>query len=154
MIELISGQNQAVAAWVAAHIPGCSRGFGNCTAIGVALDGELIGGTVFHQYQPEAGVIEMSSAGINPKWLHPRMLRMIFSYPFDQLGVQMVAMRVSERNERMVRIAQRFGFVGVLIPRLRGRDEAEWIFTLTDDAWHIHKFKRSNHGQAQLANPC
>lgn len=148
MIELVTGQNQAIAAWVAAHIPGCERGWHNPTAIGVLEDGELIGATVFHGWQPEAGVIEMSSAGISPRWLHPRMLRAIFEYVFDQLKCQMVVMRVSERNERMVRIAQKFGFDGHLIPRLRGRDENEWVFTLTDDAWRSHKFKRSTHGQA------
>jgi RimJ/RimL family protein N-acetyltransferase len=148
MIELVTGHNREIAAWVAAHIPGCERGWHNATAIGVLDNGEIIGGTVFHGWQPESGVIEMSSAGISPRWLHPRMLRAIFEYVFDQLQCQLVVMRVSERNERMVRIAQKFGFDGHLIPRLRGRDENEWVFTLTDDAWRGHKFKRSTHGQA------
>lgn len=147
-MDLIYGQNETVAHWVAAHIPGCERGFGGCTAIGVADDGILIGGTVFHNWNPEAGVMELSSAGVNPRWLAPKMIRAIFAYPFDQLGCQLVVMRVSERNTRMVRIAERFGFAGHLIPRLRGRDEAEWVFTLTDDDWRKHKFKRSTHGQA------
>ena len=147
-MELAIGFNEEVAAWVAAHIPGCDRGFGTCTAIGVVDDGELIGGTVFHNWTPETGVIEMSSAAVSPRWLHPKMLRAIFAYPFEQLGCQMVVLRVSERNERMIGIANRFGFTGHLIPRLRGREEAEWIFTLTDDAWREHRFARSKHGQA------
>lgn len=147
-MNLLYGHNEAVAAWVAAHIPGCERGFDRPVSIGVVEDERLIGGTCFHNWQPEAGVIEMSSAATSPRWLHPRMLRAIFEYPFDQLGCQLVVMRVSERNERMIGIARKFGFDGYLIPRLRGRDENEWLFTLTDEAWRSHKFKRSRHGQA------
>lgn len=145
-MDLLYGHNEAVAAWVAAHIPGCERGFDKPVSIGV-VDGErLIGGTVFHNYQPEAGVIEMSSAGTSPRWLSRTMLKAIFGYVFDQIGCQLVVMRVSERNGRMVKIAEKFGFDGHLIPRLRGRDEAEWIFTLTDDQWRQHPVARSFNG--------
>lgn len=143
MIELVTGHNHDIAAWVAAHIPGCERGFNNPTAIGVLEDGQLIGGTVFHNWAPEAGVIEMSSAATSPRWLGRSMLRAIFGYVFDQLECQMVVMRVSERNERMVRIAQKFGFDGHLIPRLRGRDEAEWLFFLTEEQWRQHPLAKA-----------
>jgi RimJ/RimL family protein N-acetyltransferase len=146
MIELVTGYNREIAAWVAQHIPGCERGFTNPTAIGVAENGDLIGGTVFHNWNPEAGVIEMSSAGISPRWLSRQMLKAIFGYVFDQLGCQLVVMRVSERNDRMIGIARRFGFDGHLIPRLRGRDEAEWVFTLADEQWRQHPLARSFNG--------
>jgi len=145
-MDLLYGHNEAVAAWVAAHIPGCERGFDKPVSIGVVEDERLIGGTVFHNYQPEAGVIEMSSAGTSPRWLSRTMLKAIFGYVFDQIGCQLVVMRVSERNGRMVKIAEKFGFDGHLILRLRGRDEAEWIFTLTDDQWRQHPVARSFNG--------
>ena len=142
-MDLLYGHNETVAAWVAAHIPGCERGFDKPVAIGV-LDGErLIGGTAFHNWNPEAGVIEMSSAGTSARWLIRPMLKAIFGYVFDQLACQLVVMRVSERNERMIGIARKFGFDGYLIPRLRGRDEAEWLFTLTDEQWRRHPLARS-----------
>ena len=145
-MDLLYGHNEAVAAWVATHIPGCERGFDKPVSIGV-LEGErLIGGTVFHNWNPEAGVIEMSSAGTSPRWLSRKMLKAIFGYVFDQIGCQLVVMRVSERNIRMIDIAERFGFDGHLIPRLRGRDEAEWLFTLTDDRWRQHPLARSMNG--------
>jgi len=145
LIELVAGgeYNRRVADWVAVHIPGCERGFHNPTAIGVLENGHLIGGTAFHNYNPEAGVIEMSSAATSPRWLCRQMLRSIFGYVFDQLECQMVVMRVSERNERMIGIARKFGFDGVLIPRLRGRDESEWIFTLTDEQWRRHPLAKA-----------
>lgn len=145
-MDLLYGHNEAVAAWVAAHIPGCERGFDKPVAIGVIENERLIGGTVFHNWNPEAGAIEMSSAGTSARWLSRKMLKAIFGYVFDQIGCQIVVMRVSERNARMVDIAERFGFSGALIPRLRGRDEAEWIFTLTDDQWRQHPLARSMNG--------
>ena len=144
MIEVVYGHSGVVAQWVALAMkdPAFDRGFGNCTAIGVAENGDLIGGTVFHGYTPESGVIEMSSASVSPRWLAPQMIRAIFGYVFDQLACQAVVMRVREDNPRMVRIAERFGFEGVLIPRLAGRATGLWIFTMTDDQWRDHRFNR------------
>lgn len=144
MIELVYGQSAVVSQWVALAMkdPAYSRGFGNCTAIGVAENGDLIGGTVFHQYSPEAGVIEMSSAAVSPRWLAPKMIRAIFGYVFDQIGCQAVVMRVHENNTRMVRIAQKFGFDGHLLPRLSGRDAGLWVFILTEEQWRDHKVHR------------
>jgi RimJ/RimL family protein N-acetyltransferase len=144
VIEIVYGQSAMVASWVAVAMkdPAYERGFGNCTAIGVAENGDLIGGTVFHQYSPEAGIIEMSSAAVSPRWLAPKMIRAIFGYVFDQLGCQAVVMRVREDNSRMVRIAEKFGFEGHLLPRLSGRDLGLWVFILTDDQWRDHPVNR------------
>lgn len=142
MIALIYDADTIVSEFVSSLIPGCRR-FENHRAIGFALDGLLIGGTVFTNYDPEAGVIEMTTAAVNPRWLTKRVMHAIFSYPFDGLGCQMVYLRVSERNHRMVSIARRFGFDGVLIPRMWGRDEGGWVFTLTEEAWRSGKFERS-----------
>ena len=51
----------------------------------------------------------------------------------------MVVLRVSERNTVMRSIAERCGFTGHLIPRLRGRDEDEVVFTQTDDEWRANR---------------
>jgi len=103
------------------------------------LDGdELIAGTVYHNAQPEAGVIELSSAAMSRRWLQPHVIRGMFYMAFDVIGAQLAVLRVSERNTGMVGIARRFGFSETIIPRLRGRDEAEIIFQLTDDAWRAH----------------
>jgi RimJ/RimL family protein N-acetyltransferase len=144
VVDLVYGHSGVVAQWVALAMkdPAYERGFGNCTAIGVAENGDLIGGTVFHQYSPEARVIEMSSAAVSPRWLPPKMVRAIFEYVFDQLGCQAVVMRVREDNDRMVRIAQKFGFEGHLLPRLADRQTGLWVFILTDDQWRTHRVNR------------
>lgn len=102
--------------------------------------GHAVAGTLFHNWQPETGVIELTSASTDKRWLTRPVVKAMFGMAFDLIGAQLAALRVSERNTDMVAIAKRFGFDGVLIPRLRGRDEAEWIFTLTDDAWRASRW--------------
>lgn len=134
--------NQAIAHFVASHIPGCERGWENFTTLGIIEGEQLVAGVVFHNYAPEAGVIELSSASTSKRWLTRPMLNAMFGYPFEQIGCQMVILRVSERNTGMIEIAERFGFKAYRVPRLRGREEAEIIFTFTDDDWRNHAVNR------------
>lgn len=136
MIRPVYGQNELVARFVASIPPfDPARGFGNCTAIGWDEDGVLIGGTVYHNYDPVAGVIELSTASKSARWLTRTTLKAMFAYPFEQLGCQMIVLRVAETNTRMRNIAKRFGFNEYVIPRLRGRAEADCIYTLTVEQW-------------------
>lgn len=140
--------NQAIADFVAGHIDGCERGFSDFTSLGVMEDDMLIAGVVFHNYAPEAGVIELSAAATSKRWLTRPVLKAMFGYPLDEIGCQMVVLRVSERNSGMIAIARRFGFDSHRVPRLRGRDEAEIIFTLTDNDWRAHAVNQKyQHGQ-------
>lgn len=142
MAEVVFGLDKQVHDWVANQLG--QSGFAGyfMAAIGVFENGQMIGGTVFHNYYPKEGVIEMSSAAVSPQWLGRRMIRAIFSYVFDLLECQMVVMRVSADNSRMTNIARSFGFNSYTIPRLRGRSEDEIIFTLTDDQWRSSPFNR------------
>lgn len=145
MIEAVVGQDATVARFVSAALK-LERGFDPCTALGWAENGVLIGGTVFHNYDERAQVIELTTASVSPRWLTRKSLQVMFGYPFNQLHCQMVVLRVSERNTRMRAIARRYGFDEYRIPRLRGRDEAECIYTLTDDAWRAHPMTRRLNG--------
>lgn len=113
---------------------------GPCTTMGVLDGADLIAVVVFHNWSRRAGIIELSAASTTPRWLTRPVLRAMFGYPFLQLQAQLVALRVSERNERMIGIALRFGFTGYRIPRLRGPDEAEIILTLTVEDWRANGF--------------
>lgn len=135
-------KNDAIACFVAAHINGCERGFADFTTLGVTEEGRLVAGVVYHNYSPEAGVIELSAAATSKRWLTRRVLKAMFGYPFDEIGCQLAVLRVSEENRGMVEIARRFGFTSHRIPRLRGREEAEIIFTLTDNDWRAHPVNR------------
>lgn len=141
--SIVFGQDKAVGEWIAVHLG--QSGFAGyfMAAVGVVENGELIGGTAFHNYYPKEGIIEMTSASTSPRWLTRQMLKTIFTYVFGYLNCQMVVMRVSEDNDVMVNIAERFGFDRYTIPRLRGKLEAEVICTLTDDQWRSSRFNRS-----------
>ena len=143
------GETNLVACFVAQNIEGCERGFGNCQAIGF-LDGQgrLVAGMVYHNWNPEAEVIEMSGASLTPRWLTRPVLHLMFGYPFHDLHCQLVVMRVAETDKRLHRQLYACGFKSHKIPRLRGRDKAEIIFTLTDDDWFSSKFMRASYGQA------
>jgi len=109
-------------------------------SMGVFEDGDLIAGTLYHNYYPDYGIIELSSASISKRWLTKSVINAMFFMPFTRLGCQMIVLRVSERNKIMIGIARKFGFEETFIPRLRGRDEGEFIFTLTEEAWKESKY--------------
>ncbi|WP_437352689.1 GNAT family N-acetyltransferase [Neorhizobium petrolearium] len=149
MIEIMWGGSAlnpelhaAMVSYVDERIGNSGRGFGHCKTMGVFENGDVLGVIVFHNWNPESQVIEISAAADSPRWLRPTVLNRIFRYAFDDIGCQLVVARMSEDNEHTQRIFRRYGFQRYLIPRLRGRDEDEWIFTLTDDAWRGGKFHR------------
>lgn len=143
--------NRALGNWCAAQI-GLPRPFEDpFTTMGV-FDGEtLVAVMLYNNWQPEAGVIEIHGAGITPRWLTRPVMRQMFGYPFNHLGCQMVVMRVSERNAMwngrgLPRMLKAYGFNDYPIPRLRGRDEGEIVYTLTDDAWRANGFHEVKNG--------
>lgn len=130
--------------WVANIIwPGKARDFGNCQAMAV-IDGEtLIAGMVYHNFEPEAGVVEISGAGTSKRWLNRETLRVMFSVPFTEWGCQAVVMRCDPEDAALRRMLTAYGFEMHSIPRLRGRDKAENVFVLTEEAWASNKFNRA-----------
>jgi len=102
---------------------------------------EQIGGAVFHDWNPEAGTMCISSAG-NDRWLSRSVLFAMHDYVFNTAGCQLAVLQTSERNKVMQRIAPAYGYRDTRIPRLRGRNEDEILWTLTDDDWRKSKFHR------------
>lgn len=115
----------------------------------------MAAGVVFHDWNPEAGIIELSAACTTRRWLTRNVLWQMFSYPFIGCNCQMVVLRVSERNETenhrgIQRISRAYGFQEHRIERLYGRDHAGILFTLTDDDWRangFHKTEMIDHGK-------
>lgn len=148
-MKLVYGANEAVAAFVARLIDDCERAdFGDCTAIGVADAGRLVGGFVFHNYQPRAGVVEVSFAGTKKRWLTRGILHAAFSYVFDEVQCQLAVARTPASLAAALRIARAYGFAQVRVPRLFGRHEDGIISTLTAEAWRSNGFHKENaHGK-------
>lgn len=132
--------NVSVEAFVSQRVFGKAGAIERYCTMAVFDDDKLIAGTIYHNYYPESGVIELTSASDDKRWLTKRVVRAMFWLPFERLGCQLVVLRVSERNESMIKISRKFGFSEVYIPRLRGRDEGEFIFSLTDDQWRSSKY--------------
>lgn len=110
--------------------------------MGFEAGGELIAGVVFHNYCPESGVIEISAASTTPRWMTRTAINAIFDYTFESAGCQMVLTRTSEHNTTVRKLWPRLGADEFSIPRLRGPQTAEVIFTLTREQWAQSKFKR------------
>lgn len=134
-----------VAAFVASLIPGMERGFGNNKAIGIVNDdGELVAGLVYHNWEPEAGVIEVSGASVDRRWMTREVLNAMYDYPFLVCGCQMIVQRNSARNEHLNRQLRRWGYNEYHIPRMKGRDEDGIVFTFTVEQWAAHPVNMRN----------
>ena len=143
MIDYVYGQDDVIAHAVAQMIPACrERGFGACKAIGVIdNDGRLIAGIVYHNWHPEAGVIEMSVAALpHAQWRTRETLRRMYEYPFEQIGAQMVLHMTSADDERVLRQLATIGYMLVTVPRLLGRDRDGVLCLFTREAWEQCKF--------------
>lgn len=156
MLDYIYGHNEIVARFVQALTPAVrERGFGRCTAIGVIDDtGSLIAGVVYHNYDPDAEIIQMSGAALpGLQWVSRETLRRTFGYPFLQLGCQMVLMQVPATDERLLRQLAALNFTFIKIPRLLGRGKDAVACLLTREAWQANKFNQryQHHVDAQLS---
>lgn len=125
-----------------------TRQFGKCTSIGFANETEgLVAGFVFHNYDPDSNVIEVSGYSTCRDWCTKDLFRTLFAYPFDDLGVRLVVARHSERNKRARRIWRAIGAEEVVIPELHAEGEAEAVAILTKKSWFNSKFMRDENGK-------
>jgi RimJ/RimL family protein N-acetyltransferase len=135
-----------VADWVAKRIKH-ETGFGECQAMGIEHQGKLVAGLVFHNWEPEAGLIEISAAAKNRGWMTREIINAAMKYAFDVAGSQMVVARIEKTNAPAVRIWRALGSVEHVISRFYGRNRDGCLFTLTDDAWAKSKLNEVNYGQ-------
>lgn len=128
-------ENRAVGDFVSRVIWGKTGEIRDYCSAAMFDDGVLIAGVLYHNYQPESGVVELSTGSQSKRWLNRTTLRAIFDLPFRMLGCRLCVLRVSERNTVMCSIARRVGFDEYRIPELRGPGEAEMIYTMTAEQW-------------------
>ena len=126
--------NEGAGRWASERIFGKPDGFAGYSTLTVLRNSQPIAVVVFHNWQQDAGVIELSAAG-GSGWQSRRVINEVMSICFDAMECQMVVMRNSANDDATVSNSRRLGFTGTLLPRLRGRDEDEWLFTLTEEAW-------------------
>lgn len=110
-------------------------------SVTVLQDETPIAAIIMHNWHPSEGVIEITAAGFGP-WQSRRVINEVFGLCFDTMQCQLVVMRVGADDERTIRNSRKLGFTGYLIPRLRGRNSDEWIFTLTEEAWQASRLRK------------
>jgi hypothetical protein len=148
VLDYVYGHDQTVAQFVAQLIPYCQRGFGpNIKAVGIVDDSKLIAGVVWHNYDPEAGIMEISGAALpGASWISRRTLAHIYQFPFLRCDCQMIVQRVPADNERLLGVLARYDYYFVALPRLFGRDRDGVVCCLTQEAWAANQFnKRLQH---------
>jgi RimJ/RimL family protein N-acetyltransferase len=145
-LAYVYGHDRIVCDFVAQLIPWFSgRPFDPAArAMGVIDEaGRLVAGIVWHNWEPEAQTIEIGGSALPGQyWVTFETLARMFGYPFDQLGCQMVVMRMPAGDARKRRMLAAFGFVQLEVPRMYGRDRDGVIATLTVEAWMANKFNR------------
>lgn len=149
MVDLVWGSssnpetNKILKEWAEQIIWPNGRNFAGDTVTMGVVDGEnLIGVIVFHNYDRDAKIIEYSGASNTPNWLQGKSLLAMFAYPFEELGCQMVITRNSEHNTRLHRQLTAYGHTSHRIERIRGVNEAEFVWTLTKEQWASNKFMK------------
>jgi RimJ/RimL family protein N-acetyltransferase len=132
--RILYGADREVAAMVASRIPSVGdKGFGDCTALGVVVDGELVGGVVFTAFSGHDVHVHM--AFDSPRWATPQTLRELYAYPFGQLGCVRMTAPIGRKNKRMRRLAEGLGFKleGVMKRGLDGKEDLMIFGTLRDE---------------------
>lgn len=133
--------------WVARGI-GIS-GFNNATCIGVTDASGIIAGVAFHDWQPDAGTIQLSAYAKSARWLTRDVIGGIMEYPFGQLDCQMITAQTSVDNTRTRKLWRRLGAREFVIPRLLGREKDGAVLTLTKEAWKASKY----YGKTKITDP-
>lgn len=142
-MQMLYGYSQAVIEWVGQFIEGGERGFDNGVAIGVVnAEGSLVAGIVYHNWAPGAGVIEMTAAATDPRWMTRNVLRSVFLYPFGQIGCQAVVFLRNSDNERVGKLLRGIGVTEYEIPRLGGVNTSKFVGVLTREDFMASRWMR------------
>src|SRR5262245_21721442 len=130
MTCFVYGRDEEIATLVA-RIQGTEQSFGRCRTVGVTDDkGRFLAGVVFHSWNPETGIIQISVGALSPRWYGRKTMNRIADFGFVECGCQMLLVYVREDNEAALRVLAGAGFSFTRVLRLFGRDQDGVIATL------------------------
>lgn len=109
-LRVLTGADDDVGAWIFARTRGTwVKGMG--AAIGFTYETSLVAGVAYTMYN---GANVWAAIAVDPayqrRWLSRDALRVIFDYPFRQLGCQRISALVYETNTVSQRFLTRLGF--------------------------------------------
>ncbi len=147
---LVPGYDLAVSRWVGEQLG--IKDFGPCRTVGVIDDaGDLVAGIVFNNHRYPG--IEATIASVTPRWCNHRILRGIFSLPFEQWGCTRVTAVVESVNQPARAFVQKIGFrqEGVMRRAFPSGEDAV-IYGLLREECHWLERNR-NEPKRRLAGP-
>lgn len=118
------------------------RDFGPSLSLAIFDGNALQGGVVIHDWNPEAGTVEISGGVITPRAPFRAAARAVADHVFRAMECQAAIWRTSEHNRAVRKLARSMGGQEFIIPRLRGRNEAEALILFTDEAWQKTRWSR------------
>lgn len=142
--SILMGADELVAEMVKSRIPHMrGQSWGAYSALGVILNGVLVGGVVYSEYRKFD--IQMSCAFDRIGWARRGVLRALFTYPFNDLGVRRVTVVCGRKNKKAKKMNLDLGFrlEGVARKGLDGVDDAFIFGMLKEDC----KWLRDRNGQ-------
>jgi len=152
-LRLLFNQDRAVAHWVAEHIPHMAAhiqdfGYGEVFGVGAAIGvvdkrDELVGGVVYHNYDPYYRSIELSCAASTSRWLTREMVGGLLRYPFTQLNCQRCTAVTPRRATSARRFLEGLGFKREGSVRRGFGDDNAIIYGLLAEEWAQHPLNRA-----------
>lgn len=124
------------------RIWGDNRDIPGDTLLAVNIGDSLGAVVVFQNYDADNGIMEISAAAQDGRWLKRSVIREVFEYVFDQCKCQAAVLRCDAEDATMNKLARGLGFRCYEVPRLRGRNKAEAIHVLGDDEYRSGRFHR------------
>lgn len=80
---------------------------GRGTAIGRLVDGELVAGVLYEDWNGAQVVCHIAGEG---NWATRHYLAVIFDYPFNVIGAKRITVPVSSKNARCIALVSQMGF--------------------------------------------
>ena len=141
---------ESVGPWVADRLSyGGPYDGPDCACMGVEHLGKVVAGIVFHNWEQDAGIVELSVASeTKGLWATREVLNTIGDHAFGHLGCQMLMARQMYTNTPARALWTKLGASEHVVPRLFGRGTLGTVMFLTDDDWYNSKFYRGpNNGR-------
>jgi len=109
MTQIILEKDEELAQWAEDRFPEFAPLSRPLTSIGFASSaGEILAVAVFNSFRHHD--IECSIVAATPKWATPGNIRVIFDYPFVQLGVKRMTAITAKKNKRCRKLLEGVGF--------------------------------------------
>ena len=107
-MQLVFGEDRAVAEWVLARIPHASGIAGDGYAIGVHDGQALVAGVIYSGFTEDN--CEMSIAAATPRWAQRGVILALLHYPLVQCELRRVTAMVPHDAARTLRFLRGIGF--------------------------------------------